>query len=161
MQKARKPLWVGEKLSFEMTSVIWFHLYFKRINFTPSTVGNEDADSGQIHGPEKLQIKMPLIDPLPAVLIIVIKIQILRKGARRDAFGLLTNPRPNSEAQPALFLIFFQAKVPISPRGARSVSRELFDIPHPPNPHPPRPRKRVWAVKTRGGVLSPSNSLDD
>lgn len=33
------------------------------MNFRPSTGGNEDGiDSGQIHPPEKLQIKMLLID---------------------------------------------------------------------------------------------------
>lgn len=44
MQKAREsPFELGRKLFFEMTSGIWFHLYFKRINFRPSTVDNEDA----------------------------------------------------------------------------------------------------------------------
>lgn len=104
---------------------------------------------------------MLLIDGLPAVLIIVIKIQILRKGARRVALELLTNPQRNSEAQPALVLIFFQARGRTSPRGALGVSGERFDGPPAPDPDTPRPREWVWAVKTRGGVLSPGNSCDD
>lgn len=74
---------------------------------------------------------MLLIDRLPAVLIIVIKIQILRKGARRVALELLTNPQPNSEAQPALVLIFSQARGPVSPRGALSAPGEGFASPRP------------------------------
>lgn len=104
---------------------------------------------------------MLLIDPLLTVLIIVIKIQILRKGARRDAFGLLTNPPPNSEAQPALFLIFFQARAPLARVGLTAFLERVLRHPPSPNPDTTQPRERIWAVKTRSGVLSPSNSHDD
>ena len=145
MQKAREflPFELGRKLFFEMTSGIWFHLYFKRINFRLSTVGNEDAQI-QVKFTLRKNCKLRccwLITP-SAVLIAVIKIQIVRKGAREGCVWALNKPSTKLGSPAGAFPNLFPGKRPHQPAwGSQCFSSGSTPSPVPQTQTHPDPAK--------------------
>lgn len=160
-KRQESPFELGEKLSFEMTSVR-FHLYFKRINFTPSTVGNEDAQiQVKFTLRENLQIKMLLIDTPQAVLIIVIKTQILRKGVWEGCVWAFDKPSTKLRSPAYAFPNIFPGKRPGQPAWGSQYFLTGSTTPLTPNAYNVPTRELVWASRTRSSVFSLNNPHGD
>lgn len=148
-----RPFELREKLSFEMTAAR-FHLYFKRINFAPSTAGNDDAQVRVKFSLWKTAHQDPVGWHAAGGLHHGAQNSDSKERAREGCARASANPPPSSEAGPALRP---RARAPAGP----AVLLRSLHTPSPPNPDPPRPREPRGAVRTRGGAFSPNNSHGD